>query len=117
MLQTKSKLSITDFLEKNASQGRTMLLPALLKAQKEFGHISKEVATEIGQALNTPLADVTGVIEFYSMLFTKPTGETIIRVCTSPSCSARGGRSLHHEMLHQLHLFQDGATADGKYFV
>lgn len=117
MLQTKSKLSFTDFLGENASRGRTMLLPALLEAQKEFGHISKEVATEIGQALNTPLADVTGVIEFYSMLFTEPTGETIIRVCTSPSCSARGGRSLHHEMLHQLNLIQDGATTDGKYFV
>ncbi|MBT7991003.1 MAG: NADH-quinone oxidoreductase subunit E, partial [Anaerolineae bacterium] len=100
-----------------APQGRTMLLPALLRAQKEFGFISKENATKIGNALRTPLADVMGVTEFYSMLHSEPTAETIIRVCTSPSCSARGGRSVHEELLHQLDLLEDGATADGKYYV
>ena len=108
---------LKDYLGEIAPEGRTMLLPALLKAQKDFGFISKENATEIGNTLKVPLADVMGVIEFYSMLFTEPTGETFIRVCTSPSCSARGGRSVHEQLLHQLDLLKDGATADGKYFV
>jgi NADH-quinone oxidoreductase subunit F len=116
MLETQLS-TFKDYLGEIAPQGRTMLIPALLEAQKEFGFISKENATEIGNALRTPLADVMGVIEFYSMLHSEPTAETIIRVCTSPSCSARGGRDVHQQILTKLDLLKDGATADGKYFV
>ena len=105
------------YLDDLAPRGRTMLLPALIEAQKHFGQISKETATTIGRVLNVPLADITGVIEFYSMLYTEPTGETIIRVCTSPTCSARGGRRLLQETLTELGQEKGKASVDGKYFV
>ncbi len=108
--------SFNDLLGEIAPRGRTMLLPALLAAQKEFGYISKETATEIGNALRVPLADVMGVIEFYSMLYSEPTAKTIIRVCTSPSCSARGGRDVYGQLLEQLNVI-DQHSADGEYFV
>ncbi|MBT4640524.1 MAG: NADH-quinone oxidoreductase subunit E [Deltaproteobacteria bacterium] len=117
MLQREFDLAFTQFLEGISPRGRTMLLPALLEAQREFGHISQEIATKIGIALKVPLADVTGVIEFYSMLYTESTGETIIRVCTSPSCSAGGGHSVYENLLQQLDISEGGATQDGKYFV
>ena len=100
MLRSESNhIEYLDYLEKIADRGRTMLLPALLEAQKKFNHIPKEIAAEIGVALNVPLADVTGVIEFYSMLYPKPTSDTVIRVCTSPTCSVQGGRILHQALL------------------
>ena len=107
----------SDYLRGITPRGRTMLLPALLEAQKHYGYISPEIAAEIGSALRVPLADVTGVIEFYSMLYTEPTGETIIRVCTSPSCSASGGRQVHNEILNKLNIQNGSSTPDGKYFV
>ncbi|MCJ7703165.1 MAG: NAD(P)H-dependent oxidoreductase subunit E, partial [Anaerolineales bacterium] len=113
----KNQLSFSQYLQEISGRGRTMLIPALLAAQKEFGHISKDTAAEIGAALNVPLADVTGVIEFYSMLYEEPTGETILRVCTSPTCSARGGRQLLQETLDRLDLENPGSTPDGKYFI
>ena len=88
-----------DYLGDIANRGRTMLLPALLKAQKSFGFISQEIASEIGSALRIPLADITGVIEFYSMLYPEPVGDRIIRVCTSPTCSAKGSHKLYQEMV------------------
>ena len=117
MLQRDFNLSFTRFLAEILPRGRTMLLPALIEAQKEFGAISKEIATEIGKALKIPLADVFGVIEFYSMLYSEPTGETMVRVCTGPSCSACGGHGVYKTLLQQLDLDGDGATQDGKYFV
>ena len=47
--------------------GRSGLLPALHAAQKLYGWISVPVAEEISRALRVPLADVHGVIEFYSL--------------------------------------------------
>ncbi len=108
--------SFNDLLGEIAPRGRTMLLPALLAAQREFGFISKETAAQIGAALRVPLADVMGVIEFYSMLYSEPTAKTIIRVCTSPSCSARGGRDVYAQLREQLNVLGNH-SADGEYFV
>lgn len=94
-----------------------MLLPALLAAQSCFRHISAETARAIGEALRVPLADVTGVIEFYSMLHAAPTGETHIRVCTSPSCASQGGREALTDLLSRLGIQSCGATPDRDFFV
>jgi len=97
--------------------GRTMLLPTLLEAQHTFGYISENIAARIGAVLNVPLADISGVIEFYSMLYAKPTAKKIIRICTSPSCSARGGHDLHKKILGELNPAEDGGTSDGQYYI
>jgi NADH-quinone oxidoreductase subunit F len=106
-----------DYLGEIKERGRTMLLPALLEAQQIYGFIPKDVAAEIGIALHVPLADVTGMIEFYSMLYSTPTGDAAVRVCTSPSCSARGGQIVHQDILTKLGIENSTATPDGKYFV
>ncbi len=110
-------LIFSQYLEEISHRGRTMLVPALLEAQKEFGNIPERIATKIGGALKVSLADVTGVIEFYSMLHTQPTGATRIQVCTSPTCSARGGRALYQDIIDRYDLLNEGTTPDGKYFV
>ena len=62
--------------------GRSGLLPALHAAQNIYGWVSEEVASEIAKALHVPLADVHGVIEFYSLFYNQPTSKYVIRVCT-----------------------------------
>lgn len=108
--------TFTQYLNKISGSGRTMLLPALLEAQFTFGYISENVAKQISSTLDVPLADISGVIEFYSMLYTKKTAKTTIRICTSPSCSALGGRDLHRRILQEFGKVEDGSTADGEYY-
>ncbi|MEN8242460.1 MAG: NAD(P)H-dependent oxidoreductase subunit E [Chloroflexota bacterium] len=91
-----------EYLEQASPRGRTMLLPALLRAQDLFGYLFPEVTEKIGKALHVPLAEITGVIEFYSMLYPEPVGKNIIRVCTSPSCSAQGAHQLLEDTATQL---------------
>jgi len=43
----------------------------------------ESAAAEVARELHVPLADVHGVIEFYSLLYSKPVGKRIIRVCTT----------------------------------
>ncbi len=49
------------------------------------------VVERIGQGLQVPLAEIHGVIEFYTMLYPQPMGQTMVRVCTSPMCAQAGG--------------------------
>ena len=71
--------------------GRSGLLPALHAAQKIHGWVSEETASVIAKTLRVPLADVHGVIEFYSLFYNVPTAKRVIRVCTDVACALRGG--------------------------
>ncbi len=93
-------------------QGRSGLLPALHAAQAIYGWISEPIAAEISRALNVPLADIHGVIEFYSMFYNEPIGQTIVRVCTDPACSLRGAECRAGRRLPQSRSFdQPGETS------
>jgi NADH-quinone oxidoreductase subunit F len=90
--------------------GRPGLLPALHAAQKLYGWISEPVAAEIAKSLRVPLADVHGVIEFYSLFYNEPVGKRVIRVCTDQACALKGADDiLGHLCSH--HGLEPGQTA------
>jgi NADH-quinone oxidoreductase subunit F len=62
-------------IEVYVPMGRSGLLPALHAAQNIFGWISEPVAAQIARSLRVPLADVHGVIEFYSLFYNEPIGK------------------------------------------
>jgi NADH-quinone oxidoreductase subunit F len=99
-------------------QGRSGLLPALHAAQSIYGWISEPIAAEISRALDVPLADIHGVIEFYSMFYNKPIGQTIVRVCTDPACSLRGAEAVLDVACRKAGSSQPGETShDGAYTI
>ncbi|MHB8943018.1 MAG: NAD(P)H-dependent oxidoreductase subunit E [Bellilinea sp.] len=77
-----------------APQGRTALLPALHAAQEIYGYLPEPVAAEIGRGLNIPLAEVFGVIDFYSLFYREPVGKTVIHVCNDPACAMAGSEPI-----------------------
>jgi len=105
------------FLNNLREKSRTNLLPSLLKAQKIFRYIPEEAATLIGERLGLPLSEIYGVIEFYSLLYTKPTAETVIRVCTSPLCSQKSSEKIKDALLKKLNLLEGESSADGRFMV
>jgi NADH-quinone oxidoreductase subunit F len=91
--------------------GRSGLLPALHAAQGLYGWISEPVATEIAQTLRVPLADVHGVIEFYSLFYNEPTSNHTIRVCTDAACALKDGDGILDHLCVQ-HGLQPGQTTE-----
>ena len=100
-------------LDQYAPQGRAGLLPALHDAQALFGYISEPVAAAIGRALNVPLADVHGVIDFYALFYREPVGRTVVRVCTDPACWTRGGEAVLDAACRTAGCGIGGTSADG----
>ena len=98
--------------------GRSGLLPALHAAQAISGWISEPIATEVARVLNVPLADVHGVIEFYSMFYNHPIGQTVVRVCADPACSLRGADAVLDAACQRAKVSAPGETsADGAYTI
>ena len=77
-------------IDKYIPLGRSGLLPALQAAQKIYGWLPDQVSAAIARTLQVPLADVHGVVEFYSLLYNHPVPKKIFRVCTDPACALKG---------------------------
>jgi len=92
---------------------RSALVPTLLYAQDEVGHLSSEVIAELAQRLDLTELEVRNVISYYSMLTTKPRGKYNVQVCTNIACMLRGGEELLGHCRKRLGIGHKGTTQDG----
>ena len=105
---------LIEILPVYAKQGRPALISVLQKAQEIYGYVSQPAAAAISRALRVPLAEVYGVIEFYSLLYSQPVGKTLIHVCNDPACAVAGADGVFKRMTKTLefHLDQDSPTRE-----
>ena len=96
---------------------RSVLVPTLLYAQDEVGHLSDEVIAEIAGRLELTDLDVRNVISYYSMLTTKPRGKFAVQVCTNIACMLRGGEELLGHCKKRLGVGNKQTTPDGLFYV
>lgn len=92
--------------------GRSGLLPALHAAQKHYGWLPQEVAAEVAKLLTVPLADVHGVIEFYSLFYNEAVGKRVIRVCTDAACALKGADNVLDDLCAQHGIRPHQTTPD-----
>ena len=92
---------------------RSVLVPTLLYAQDEVGHLSHDLIHEIAQRLGLTDLEVHNVISYYSMLTTKPRGKYNVQVCTNIACLLRGGEELLEHCKQKLGIGHKGTTPDG----
>ena len=87
--------------------------------QRVHGWLSPDLVARIGAALAVPRADIYGVIDFYTMLYSQPHGRHLLRVCDDVACSlARPGNSesLRAVIASHIGLRQHGdTTPDGAF--
>ncbi len=114
---TQADTWLNDIVAPFSGRGPEALLPALWAVQTAHGHISHAAVRAISQTLRVPEADIYGVIGFYSLLYDRPTGETIIRVCTSPACGLAGADELLDRLGAQLGIRPGETTDDGRYTI
>jgi NADH-quinone oxidoreductase subunit F len=94
-------------------EGRSALLPALHLAQELYGYLPEPVAAEVARKLGVPLADVYGVIDFYSMLYKEPVGDTVVRVCGDPACALSGSDAVMDALCQHWGVSLDQISDDG----
>lgn len=91
------------------------LMPILQEGQKIFGALPLEVQQNISEKLNVPLAEIYGVVTFYSQFTLEPVGDYLIGVCLGTACYVRGAQAIVDKIGSDLNLKVGATSADGKY--
>ena len=92
---------------------RSAVVPMLLYAQDELGHVSKELIEEVARRCDVQPLQVDEVIGYYSMLHRKPLGKYHVQVCTNICCQVVGGEDLYEHASNSLKLKNKQVSSDG----
>lgn len=107
--------AIVNKLVQDEQYDKGMLIQILLKLQRSFGWLPKEMLIEISKQLEIPLSQVYQVATFYKAFSLAPRGRHLIRVCMGTSCKVRGSDTILERVQSHLSVDKDGTTVDGKF--
>lgn len=99
-------------LNVDMDERRGHLILCLHKAQHIFGYLPVEVQRLVADRLRLQMADVYGVISFYSYFTDKPVGRNKVAVCMGTACFVRGADKLMHACKEELKVEENGTTDD-----
>jgi len=88
------------------------LIPVLEKVQDVLGYLPAAIQHRVAQGLNIPVANVYGVVTFYSFFTMVPRGKHVIRVCLGTACYVRGGKQILERMSEALGIQPGECTPD-----
>ena len=91
------------------------LMPALQYAQELYGYLPYEVQMIVAEELGTTLAEVYGVVTFYSQFSLFPKGKYRIGVCRGTACYVKGSGDLYEKLKSLLGIESGECTADRKF--
>lgn len=94
-------------------QGAT--IPVLHKAQDIYGYLPLEVQEIISEGLGVPLAEIYGIVTFYTQFSLNPKGAYQIGVCLGTACYVKGSGEILEEIKKILGIGVGECTADGKF--
>ena len=91
------------------------LITILNEVQMKYGYIPKIAQMEIANYLNIALAEVYGVITFYSRFTLVPKGKYNVSICLGTACFVKGSREILERAKAKLGIEEGQTTADGKF--
>ncbi len=91
------------------------LLENLHEIQNTYGYIPEAEIDNLAEKYQLSRTNVYGVISFYSMLYTEPTGKYIVRICDSISCHLNHSNSILKAVKSFLDLESHQTTKDKKF--
>lgn len=91
------------------------LMPVLQGAQEIFGAVPEEVQQYISKKMGIPLAEIYGVITFYSQFRMEPRGTHTISVCLGTACYVKGSQKLMERIGNRLGIGIGETTPDRRF--
>lgn len=98
-------------------QDKSNLIQILNEVQEHYGYIPKHAQLAISEYLDLPMAEIYGVITFYSRFTLKPKGKYNVAVCLGTACYVKGSEKILDKLKEKLGIDVGEVTKDGKFSI
>ena len=94
---------------------KSNLIQVLNGVQEYYGYIPKDAMIYISEEMNIPVAEIYGVVTFYSRFSLKQKGKYNICVCQGTACFVKGAERILDKVKQELGIEVGETTEDGKF--
>ena len=94
---------------------RAVSIEALKIVQKRHGWVPDGAIPAIAGVLGIPASDIEGVATFYNLIFRRPVGRHVIKICDSVACFLTGYDQVKDALIKHLNVYLGQTTPDGRF--
>ena len=111
-LQESAVKKINEICDRYADE-KTPLMMILSDIQKEYGYIPLEVQELISEKTGISVAEIYGVVTFYSFFSLQPKGKYVIGCCLGTACYVKGAQQVIDKFSDILKIKPGETSEDG----
>lgn len=115
-LQEAAVAKITEICERYKGE-KTPLMMILSDIQNEYGYIPLEVQELVSKLTGVSVAEIYGVVTFYSFFSLKPKGKYVVGVCLGTACYVKGAQQVIDKFSEILGVGAGETTEDGMFTI
>ncbi len=93
------------------------LIQMLNDVQEHYGYVPMHVQKELSEFLKIPMAEIYGVVTFYSRFSLEPQGKYKISVCLGTACFVKGSQKIMDRLTDRLKIEPGQTTKDGLFTI
>lgn len=108
--------AMNSILEKY-TKDKSNLIQILNEVQETYGYIPRTAQLAISEYLGLTMAEIYGVITFYSRFSLKPKGKYNVSVCLGTACFVKGSEKILDKLKSKLGIDVGQTTKDGKFSI
>ena len=107
---------INEICDRYANEN-TPLIMILSDIQKEYGYIPLEVQELVSERTGISVAEIYGVVTFYSFFSLQPKGKYVIGCCLGTACFVKGAQQVVDKFSEILGIAPGETTEDGLFSI
>ncbi|MBQ9519167.1 MAG: NAD(P)H-dependent oxidoreductase subunit E [Firmicutes bacterium] len=115
-LQAAAAAKIAEICDRYKDE-KTPLMMILSDIQNEYGYIPLEVQEIVSQKTGIPVAEIYGVVTFYSFFSLTPKGKYVIGCCLGTACYVKGAQQVIDKFCEALKIKPGETTEDGLFTI
>ena len=93
------------------------LIQMLNEIQEHYGYVPMNIQRELSEFLKIPMAEIYGVVTFYSRFSLEPQGKYKISVCLGTACFVKGSQKIMDRLTDGLKIGPGETTKDGLFTI
>lgn len=113
----EKKVKLDHVIGLHAKNGRKALMQVLQEAQNIYGYLPLQVQRDVALGLGVSVAEVYGVVSFYSFFSITPKGEHVVSVCMGTACYVKGAQAILEKVQSELGIKPGECTKDMKFSI